>query len=149
MKKLFTPIRSVESLAESNRVLDECVQYLHDHGLHDLAAEYPLWLNRGTKRLKGIPPEEPLDDRPIIYFQDPLLWGHEASLIRKPSASQEEAERDGQGDGEEGKRDGEQGGRDGEERGQERDEGGDSGQGGREIRDGPAEDTAAEAGKSG
>ncbi|KAL9619257.1 MAG: hypothetical protein Q9160_006109 [Pyrenula sp. 1 TL-2023] len=139
--KWFIPIRSTESVAEANRNLDERVQYLHDRGAHDLAAELPLWSSRGSKRMRGSPPEEPLDDRPIIYFQDPLLWGYEASLIKKPSASQEEVEKDEQGDRKAGGRGGKEGERGGEEGACE--------QGGKKIWDWPTEDTAAEAGMSG
>ena len=51
------------------------VNILEQSGGHDLAKEYPLWVARVPKRMKGLKPEEKLDDRPDIYRRDPLMFG--------------------------------------------------------------------------
>jgi hypothetical protein len=51
------------------------VDILERSGGHDLAKEYPLWIGRVAKRMKGLKPEEKLDDRPDIYKRDPLMFG--------------------------------------------------------------------------
>ena len=55
--------------------VDRAVNILERSGGHDLAKEYPLWTARVPKRMKGLRPEEKLDDRPDIYKRDPLMFG--------------------------------------------------------------------------
>ncbi|KAL9113605.1 MAG: hypothetical protein Q9227_002343 [Pyrenula ochraceoflavens] len=65
-----------------NGALDLQVELTKKHDAGDLAPGWRLWCGRGTKRLKGIAPHEPMDDRPSIYFQDPLVFGEECSRKR-------------------------------------------------------------------
>jgi len=55
------------SLEDFNANIDRAVNTLETSGAHDLAKEYPLWIARVPKRMKGLKPEEKLDERPDIY----------------------------------------------------------------------------------
>ncbi|KAL9622555.1 MAG: hypothetical protein Q9160_003052 [Pyrenula sp. 1 TL-2023] len=92
VSKLFLFGTQDSTVAESNLRLSNNVKFLQDYDAHDHAEELPLWWNSGVKRMKGIAPEEPLDDRPDIYFQDSLRCGHEESLIRSSDAETVQAE---------------------------------------------------------
>lgn len=85
------------TVADSNLRLESNIQFLRDHGADDLAEELPLWWNRGTKRMRGNASEEPLDDRPDIYFQAALYHGYGEYLIR--STEQGNGRSDHQGGG--------------------------------------------------
>lgn len=52
----------------------QVVEFFERSGAPELAQEYLLWAGRDAKRMKGIRPEEKMDDRPALCKRSDEIW---------------------------------------------------------------------------